>query len=311
MAIVIKNPTTPYVGPIPVGMTEGATIHVRGTTELHHSGFLISLQCGSSTDPRSDCALAFTPRFSEQQAGRNSLQNGCWGLEESHGSVTFRLGENVDMSIVVHAGYYTVMVNGRHFCDYNHRIPLYRVSHISVEQGIRIREIVFETPTGYPHPTPGYPCISTGPSGPVGSILHPPVPFVHNLGSVYPGRMVFISGIPHPFPIRFNVNFESKPNGPDIAFHCDFRFNFCAHHNVIARNTQTNNKWGPEECTDSNFPLIPNVFFEMIFLVEQHCFKVAVNNVHLLEYKHRLQPLSKFTFVRIDGDVNITQVRYQ
>ncbi|XP_052283844.1 galectin-9-like [Dreissena polymorpha] len=310
MAYVIKNPTTPYVGLIPVGMTEGATIHVRGTYESHHSGFLISLQCGGSTDPRSDCALAFNPRFNEHQVVRNSLQSGSWGVEERHGSFPFQ-GENVDVSIVVHAGYYSVMVNGRHFCDYNHRIPLPRVSHISVEQGIRIREIVFETSTGYPHPAPGYPGIPTGSSGPVGSILHPPVPFVHNLGSVYPGRMIFISGIPHPYPSRFTVNFESKPNGPDIAFHCDFRFNFGENHNVIVRNTQTNNKWGPEERPVSNFPLLPNVFFEMIFLVEQHCFKVAVNNVHLLEYKHRLQPLSKFTFLRIDGDVRITQVRYQ
>ncbi|XP_052283851.1 galectin-5-like [Dreissena polymorpha] len=115
----------------------------------------------------------------------------------------------------------------------------------------------------------------------------------------------------HPNPSRFTVNFESKPNGPDIAFHCDFRFNFGENHNVIVRNTQTNNKWGPEERAVSNFPLLQNVFFEMIFLVEQHCFKVSDNNVHLLEYKHGLQPLRKLTFLRIDGIVIITQVRYQ
>ncbi|KAH3828777.1 hypothetical protein DPMN_130760 [Dreissena polymorpha] len=307
MANTVRNPSTPYVGPISVGMTDGATIHVRGTTERHHAGFLISLQCGGSTDPRSDCALAFNPRFNEKQVVRNSLQSSAWGPEERHGGFPFRHGASVNVSIVVHAGHYTVKVDGNYFCDYNHRIPLHRVSHISVEQGIRISEIVFEAaPMAYPHQATGYPGV-----GPVGPILNPPTPFVHNMGSIYPGKMIFISGIPNAKPSRFNINIESSPDGPDNAFTCDFRFNFGSDRNVIVRNSKQNNIWQAEERAVSYFPVAPNAFFEMIILVEQYCFKVAVNNNHLLEYNHRLQPLGKFTFLRIDGDVRITQVRFQ
>ncbi|KAH3825344.1 hypothetical protein DPMN_127219 [Dreissena polymorpha] len=168
MANIIRNPSTP------------------GTTEKHHAGFLISLQCGGSTDPRSDCALAFNPRFNENQVVRNSLQSGSWGPEERQGGFPFRHGASVDVSIVIHAGHYTVKVDGRHFCDYNHRIPLQRVSHISLEQGIRIREIVFEAPMGYPHPATGYPGV-----GPVGPILNPPTPFVSQHGVDLPGENDF------------------------------------------------------------------------------------------------------------------------
>ncbi|KAH3828772.1 hypothetical protein DPMN_130755 [Dreissena polymorpha] len=89
------------------------------------------------------------------------------------------------------------------------------------------------------------------------------------------------------------------------------RLNFGSDRNVIVRNSKQNNNWQAEERAVSYFPVAPNAFFEMSILVEQHCFKVAVNNNHLLEYKHILLPLDKFTFLRIDGDVRITQVRFQ
>ena len=35
-------------------------------------------------------------------------------------------------------------MNGRHFCQYNHRLQKERVSHITVEQGLRVNYIRFE-----------------------------------------------------------------------------------------------------------------------------------------------------------------------
>ncbi|XP_052283741.1 galectin-8-like isoform X2 [Dreissena polymorpha] len=142
-------------------------------------------------------------------------------------------------------------------------------------------------------------------------INNPPTPFVHNMGPIHPGKMIFINGIPGANPSRFNINFEDTPDGPNTAFTCDFRFNFGYDRNVIVRNSMQNNNWGAEERAVSYFPMAPNAYFEMIILVEQLGFKVAVNNNHLLEYKHILLPLDKFTFLRIDGDVRITQVRFQ
>lgn len=50
-------------------------------------------------------------------------------------------------------------------------------------------------------------------------------------------------------------------------------------------------------------------FFQLTSL--HQLFQVAVNNQHLLEFNHRVQPLNMIDTLRIDGDVRLTQVRIQ
>ncbi|XP_052283738.1 galectin-8-like isoform X3 [Dreissena polymorpha] len=136
---------------------------------------------------------------------------------------------------------------------------------------------------------------------------YPPTPFLYNMGSIYPGKTIFISGFISPNAKHFNVNFENKPWGPDIAFHCDIRLK----DKVIVMNNFTNDVWGPEERVTKDFPLVPRDFFEMTILVEQEGFKVSVNNKAPLTYSHKLVPLNIFPYLRIDGDVVIKDVRCQ
>lgn len=42
---------------------------------------------------------------------------------------------------------------------------------------------------------------------------------------------------------------------------------------------------------------------QLKILVEEDCFKVAVDGVHLLEYEHRVGGLEEVTLVRVVGDV--------
>ncbi|KAL4237382.1 lymphatic endothelial cell migration [Mactra antiquata] len=302
MANVVHNPGIPYVAPIPGGIHDGMQIHVAGTPEHHHNGFLVSLQCGGSIDPRSECAFVFNPRFTENQVIRNSLQGGAWGAEERHGGFPFNRGHRCDVTIHVKSHCYSVSVNGRHFCDYNHRMQMHRVTHISVEQGIRVNTIRFEGKhVPYPGGGPSYP--SSG-----APIYNPPTPFTHNTGPLYPNKMIFISGIVNPNPSRMKFNLET---GDSIAFHFDVRFKFGNDHHVIVRNTKQGNQWGHEERSLSYFPFQPNMFFELIILVEYDCFKIAVNNQHLVEFYHRIQPLNRINTLRVDGDVRLTQVRFQ
>lgn len=143
--------------------------------------------------------------------------------------------------------------------------------------------------------------------------MNPPVPFVHNAGGLYPNKMIFISGIPHPNPSRFTVYLQHgrhhEPN--DIAICVDARFNYGNDRNVVVRNSKVSNAWGTEERNCPFFPFMPNTPFDMIIMVEPYCLKVAVNNQHLLEYSHRIQPLTRVDHVRVDGDVRLTQVRFQ
>ncbi|KAH3853523.1 galectin-6-like isoform X2 [Dreissena polymorpha] len=301
MANVIRNPATPYVGHIPGGVYDGLVIHVSGTAEHHHNGFLVGLQCGGSIDPRSECALAFNPRFNEGSVIRNSLQYGSWGAEERHGGFPFHQGQHVDIAIHVKPHHYSINVNGRHFCDYNHRVPKHQVTHITLEQGIRVNEVRFEGGHGHAPSFPG--------SNP---IHNPPVPFVHHIGGLYPNKMIVIHGIPFPNPSRFTVYIQQgnhhEPH--EIAMCVDARFWFNNDTNTIVRNHKQGG-WGSEERTVPYFPFAPNVPFEIMILVEHHHFKVAINNQHMFEFRHRLQPVAKYDTIRIDGDVRLTQVRFQ
>ena len=49
--------------------------------------------------------------------------------------------------------------------------------------------------------------------------------------------------------------------------------------------------------------------FQMIILCEAHGFKVAVNGVHQLEYKHRVQDLRRITELEALGDVQLLGVK--
>lgn len=59
-----------------------------------------------------------------------------------------------------------------------------------------------------------------------------------------------------------------------VAFHFDVRFHYGNDHNVIVRNTKQGNTWGPEERAVPFFPFQPNMFFEMIIMVDVNGFKV-------------------------------------
>lgn len=311
MANVVHNPGIPYVAPIPGGIHDGMQIHVSGVPENHHNGFLIALQAGGSIDPRSECAFVFNPRFTDNQVVRNSLQGGAWGVEERHGGFPFHKGQRCDVTIHVKPHHYSVSVNGHHFCDYNHRLQKHRVTHITVEQGIRVNTIRYE---GKHVPYPGQPHHGGGggyPS-PGAPMYNPPVPFVHNTGGLYPGKMIFISGIPNPNPSRFTIYLQQGQHHEphEIAMCFDARFGFMNDRNVIVQNHKQGN-WGTEERRAPFFPFAPNGSFDLIILVEANGFKVAVNNQHLVEFYHRIQPLNRIDTLRVDGDVRLTQVRFQ
>jgi len=49
--------------------------------------------------------------------------------------------------------------------------------------------------------------------------------------------------------------------------------------------------------------------FQMIIYCDAREFKVAVNGVHSLEYKHRFKELSDIDTLEIDGDIHLLEVR--
>lgn len=143
-------------------------------------------------------------------------------------------------------------------------------------------------------------------------IFNPPVPFKTEIpGALAPGRMISISGIPNPSAARFTINLQNGlHDGCDVIMHFDVRFHFGSNVNVVVRNHCQRGGWGPEENQLSHFPFVSNSNFDLLILVEQNCFKIAVNGQHLLEFKHRL-PYQEANSLSINGDVKLTQIRFQ
>ncbi|XP_060554648.1 galectin-5-like [Ruditapes philippinarum] len=139
-------------------------------------------------------------------------------------------------------------------------------------------------------------------------IYNPDIPFGRNIGSFYPGKMLFINGTPNPDCPRFSINLKS---GKENAFHFDVRFNFDNDSNVIIRNAKIDGKFGEAEKTLScPFPFAPGKAFELVLLVDQSGYKVAVNNQHILEFSHRF-PMENVNLLRVRGDVKISLIRIQ
>ncbi|XP_078418777.1 galectin-3b isoform X3 [Cetorhinus maximus] len=89
----------------------------------------------------------------------------------------------------------------------------------------------------------------------------------------------------------------------DIAFHLSVRFREDGHHQVLVRNSKINNAWGGEERVAPRFPFKQGESFEILILGEPNQYRVAVNNQHLLEFKHRFKTLQDVTRVSVRGDI--------
>ncbi|NP_114020.1 galectin-3 [Rattus norvegicus] len=157
-------------------------------------------------------------------------------------------------------------------------------------------------PGAYPSAPGAYP--ATGPFGaPTGPLTVPydmPLP-----GGVMPRMLITIIGTVKPNANSITLNFKK---GNDIAFHFNPRFNE-NNRRVIVCNTKQDNNWGREE-RQSAFPFESGKPFKIQVLVEADHFKVAVNDVHLLQYNHRMKNLREISQLGIIGDITLTSASH-
>lgn len=149
----VYNPMVPCVHGIPNGMFPGRMIRVQGTVPHGAQRFAINLQCGPNTDPRDDIALHLNFRFVEMCVVRNNLTAMNWGPEETSGGLPLQPGSSFEALILCDANSLKVALNGQHFCEFIHRMPFQRISHITVDGDVHLQFIGFE---GAPAPQGGY-----------------------------------------------------------------------------------------------------------------------------------------------------------
>ncbi|XP_069911678.1 galectin-8 isoform X6 [Oryctolagus cuniculus] len=279
----------PYVGTIPEQLEPGTLIVIRGHVPCDVDRFQVDLQCGSSVKPRADVAFHFNPRFKRTSCiVCNTLMNEKWGWEEITYDMPFNREKSFEIVIMVLKEKFQVAVNGKHILLYAHRISLEKIDTLGIYGKVNIHSIGFSFSSVQKSGTPQF-----------------SLPFVARLNSsMGPGRTVVIKGEVNTGAKGFNVDLIAGKS-KDIALHLNPRLNLKA----FVRNSFLQESWGEEERNITCFPFSPGMYFEMIIYCDVREFKVAINGVHSLEYKHRFKELSSIDTLEIDGDIHLLEVR--
>uniref|UniRef100_A0A5F9DDC2 Galectin n=1 Tax=Oryctolagus cuniculus TaxID=9986 RepID=A0A5F9DDC2_RABIT len=278
----------------------------------------------------------------------NTLMNEKWGWEEITYDMPFNREKSFEIVIMVLKEKFQVAVNGKHILLYAHRISLEKIDTLGIYGKVNIHSIGFSFSSVLQSTqastveltaisrenvqksgTPQFPSNREGDISKVvprtaytkskdstvnhtltctkilpTSYLSKSLPFVARLNSsMGPGRTVVIKGEVNTGAKGFNVDLIAGKS-KDIALHLNPRLNMKA----FVRNSFLQESWGEEERNITCFPFSPGMYFEMIIYCDVREFKVAINGVHSLEYKHRFKELSSIDTLEIDGDIHLLEL---
>jgi hypothetical protein len=281
----IDNPANPFSGEIPGGLVPGKQILISGVCK----GDQIKINLRTANN----IALHFNPRISQKCVVRNT-QVGNWGPEERDGPQPFKVGQAFEIVILVEASAYQIAVNGAHAYTYRHRLPFEEVRVLNVVGELTINRIVYSSGATF------NPNMSHSPA----------VPFQFPIqGGPTPGRLVQLHiHIPNNAK-RFTVNLQNgngvHPN--DIAFHLSVRFDDPHSGQAVVRTNRRHGGWGAEE-RDGGFPFAKGQNYELLILIDNAEFKLAVNGTHFTSMRHR-NGLHDGNTLGVEGDVVVQSVK--
>uniref|UniRef100_A0A670YXE8 Galectin n=1 Tax=Pseudonaja textilis TaxID=8673 RepID=A0A670YXE8_PSETE len=256
--------------------------------------FQVNFQCGNCEMPKSDVAFHFNVRFDENCIVCNSHEKGSWQQEERKHDMVFRRGHPFEIR-------YLVLVDGKLYLEFKHRIPLSRVDTIGISGELDVISISFQGPVvGIPlihfiYKTPFLPSFDKQ----EGTLIFPGVKCVECLDRIN----ICLPSFLLVFESLFHINLKA---GNNTAFHLNPRFD----ENTIVRNSNLNMCWGSEERhLPCGMPLMRGQPFTIWIQCEAHCFKVAVNGLHQFEYNHRIHNLLQINLLEVDGDITLANIQ--
>ncbi|XP_056423406.1 galectin-8 isoform X2 [Hyla sarda] len=129
----------PYTGNLPIALTPGRTVVVKGEINKNAKRFAIDLKPNGSKD----IALHLNPRMKERVFVRNTYLHDSWGEEERQlHEFPFFPDMYFEILIYCEAHQYKVAVNGQHLLEYKHRFKdLAKISEISVNGDIELCDV--------------------------------------------------------------------------------------------------------------------------------------------------------------------------
>jgi len=144
---VIRNPASPFVGPIAGGIRIGTQIIVEGhvpTWWTHR--FDINLVVGHNPTfdhvKHADVALHFNPRFDEGDVVLNSRAGGRW-LTEQRENLPIRKGYDFELIVTVEESYFRITLNGQHFANFQHRLGYREVGLLWIDGQVQAKRIEY------------------------------------------------------------------------------------------------------------------------------------------------------------------------
>ncbi|KAF4082361.1 hypothetical protein AMELA_G00150450 [Ameiurus melas] len=327
------SPKLPFTGNIQGGLFEGKTITVTGRVLAGAERFCVNLVCVTNTS--SDIALHFNPRYSGNSGHVvcNTLQGSRWGSEQRSKHTPLPRGSDFTLTFLVNRDSYSVIVNGAHFMEYLHRLPVSRVSAIFVDGGVEITSITFQNPAvsiteGRPMQpakqryrsklTRGsgwnmqghQPHVSQIQALAACAVAAPPpyspqpayvIPYKTVIqGGFYPCRGITVQGCVNHNADRFDINLRYNSG---IALHFNPRFN----ENVVVRNSLINECWGHEE-RSGGMPFCRGQQFTVSIMCDTQCYRITVNGTQMFTYNHRHFLFQQIDILEVDGNVSVSSV---
>ncbi|XP_019872423.1 galectin-4 isoform X2 [Aethina tumida] len=144
MTTPIVNPDVPYTGEIPDGWTSGKMVRIQGIVDPNADRFNINLQAGPNSKPRDDTSLHISVRLNQGYIARNTYIDGSWGDEQGNGRLPIGAGQHFEIIILNDPSSYKIAVNGQHYCEFPHRLPSDKVTHLLIDGDVHITVISYE-----------------------------------------------------------------------------------------------------------------------------------------------------------------------
>ncbi|PAV55529.1 hypothetical protein WR25_03929 [Diploscapter pachys] len=269
----MMNQPVPYRSVLQEKFEPGQTLIVKGSTIDESQRFTINLHDKSADFSGNNVPLHISVRFDEGKIVLNSFINGEWGKEERK-SNPIKKGDSFYIRVRAHDDRYQIVIDHKEFKDYEHRLPLTSVSHLSIDGDLYLNHVHWG---GKYYPVPYETGMATG------------------LGV---GKTLLIFGTVEKKAKLFHLNLLRK-NG-DIALHFNPRFD---------EKAILSNEWGNEE-REGKIPFEKGVGFDLAIQNEAYAFNIFVNGERWATYAHRSDP-HDISGLQIGGDIELSGIQIQ
>ncbi|XP_054290740.1 uncharacterized protein LOC129005764 isoform X1 [Macrosteles quadrilineatus] len=262
---------------------------------------------------------------------RNYHMNGKWGWSQgsSKEKFPFHPGQPFYLEFYITKAEFKVAVDGQHYISYKHIEPFRDINRIQFLGHITLTSVNFQNTSNYPSPLPQTKPVGEGQTDVGNPMLEidrvwKRIFMVYKMTSqLYVQSSVIVEGTVNDdakwFAVDFLIGNEVYDDWPRVNYGAmkdysdqGFQFQPWFIKNVYtSRNTAINGKWGYEEgSVAERFPFYRGQQFYLEFYITKAEFKVAVDGLHYVSYKHR-EPFRDINRIRFRGHITLTNVHFQ